>query len=53
VSVKDLQQGRRSLKAVAPVHVRSGLQEKYQVEGLIAGCGGPALIICHSFVTEF
>ena len=37
--------GRRPLKAVAPVQIRSGLHMLQQVTGLIAGCGGRALII--------
>jgi hypothetical protein len=40
--------GRRPLKAVAPVQIRSGLLEQQQVEGLIVECGGRALIICPS-----
>ena len=39
-----------SLKAVAPVQIRSGLQRKQQVKGLAAGHGGQALIIRPSFV---
>src|SRR5262249_31420992 len=35
--------GRRPLKAVAPVQIRSGLLRELQVEGLTAGCGGQAL----------
>jgi hypothetical protein len=35
--------GRRPLKAVAPVQIRSGLREKYQVEGLIAETSGQIL----------
>ncbi len=46
-------QGIDSLKAVAPVQIRSGLRVKVQVKGLIAGDSGRALIICHRFVTEF
>jgi hypothetical protein len=41
---------RRSLKAVAPVQIRSGLHVPQQVRGLTAGPGGQALIICPSFV---
>ena len=33
----------RSLKAVAPVQIRSGLLKEQQVKGLIAGYGGQAL----------
>ena len=44
--------GRRPLKAVAPVQIRSGLPGRYQVKGLTAGRGGQALIIRHRFVIE-
>ena len=40
-----------SLKAVAPVQIRSGLRRNVQVKGLIARGGGPALdhlsLVCH------
>jgi hypothetical protein len=42
-----------SLKAVAPVQIRSGLQVKCQVKGLTALSAGRPLIICHWFVIEF
>src|SRR6266581_8637141 len=35
--------GRRPLKAVAPVQIRSGLLTEQQVKGLIAGTGGRVL----------
>ncbi len=43
----------RSLKAVVPVQIRSGLRVKYQIKVLIAERGGRPLIICHWFVIEF
>jgi hypothetical protein len=44
---------RGSLKAVASVQIRSGLQRKSQVRGLAVGHGSRALIICPSFVRRF
>src|SRR5262249_4221216 len=45
--------GRRPLKAVAPVQIRSGLLTKEQVTGLVITYGDRALIIRPSFVREF
>ena len=44
--------GRRPLKAVAPVQIRSGLLVKQQVKGLIAGIGGQAHDYCPRFVSD-
>jgi hypothetical protein len=38
--------GRRPLKAVAPVQIRSGLQEKQHVKARFPGQGSRALIVC-------
>src|SRR5262249_54528837 len=45
--------GRRPLKAVAPVQIRSGLRTQLQVMGLVSGRGVGPLIICHWVVTYF